>query len=457
MKIEGSYVQMASTSYYSRYLADGGRVSSEAKGTEQSFTESFGKSADMFANYTKSGDLTEGAEKTSEVGRNGGISQISMLRDLILARLLMRLQSSGIVYGLSQSLGGPSLTMINRSESEEVSFSAAGCAKTEDGRTIEFDLGIVMSSTFVAATRMSIPSLGASLMDPLVINVGSAVTEVSDQTFRFDLDADGEEEDVTALKRGSGFLALDKSGDGIINDGNELFGAKSGDGFGDLRQYDLDGNGWIDENDEVFSKLRVWYKNGDGDEELVDLKEVDIGAIFLGEQQTDMTMRGSDMRVGGMMRSTGFFLRESGGMGTVQHVDLAVRREGETSADAGAYEEALSATGGENFVSGYGRGDRAVAPDILVVETGRSEKTEDADKSENTVNDESAEIRRRRKAAAEERQRVREDTKKRRAERNRLNEEYAEKVRARRKDMEERLEELFRERSEERKDLEKIV
>ena len=53
------------------------------------------------------------------------------------------------------------------------------------------------------------------------------------------------------LGKGSGFLALDKDGNGKIDDGNELFGTKSSDGFGDLREYDSDGSGWIDENDEI--------------------------------------------------------------------------------------------------------------------------------------------------------------------------------------------------------------
>ena len=66
------------------------------------------------------------------------------------------------------------------------------------------------------------------------------MAEVSDQTFYFDLDADGKEEEISVLN-GSGYLALDKNGDGTINDGSELFGTRNGDGFADLAQYDEDG------------------------------------------------------------------------------------------------------------------------------------------------------------------------------------------------------------------------
>ena len=41
--------------------------------------------------------------------------------------------------------------------------------------------------------------------------------------------------------------ALDINEDGKINDGKELFGTASGNGFGDLAAYDQDNNGWIDE------------------------------------------------------------------------------------------------------------------------------------------------------------------------------------------------------------------
>ena len=60
------------------------------------------------------------------------------------------------------------------------------------------------------------------------------------------------------------FLALDLNGDGRINNGSELFGALSGNGFADLAQYDSDANGWIDENDEIFQRLKVWSGADDG-------------------------------------------------------------------------------------------------------------------------------------------------------------------------------------------------
>ncbi len=121
---------------------------------------------------------------------------------------------------------------------------------------------------------------------------------------------------------------MDKDGNGKIDDGSELFGTKSGDGFGELREYDSDGNGWIDENDEIFSKLKVWCKDENVNDVLMDLKEADIGAIYLGEQRTEFILGGVDGYRDGVIRSTGVFLRESGGAGTIQHVDLSVKQNG---------------------------------------------------------------------------------------------------------------------------------
>ena len=43
----------------------------------------------------------------------------------------------------------------------------------------------------------------------------------------------------------------------------------TGDGFKDLAMYDEDGNGWIDENDEIFSKLLIWSKDENGNDEFL--------------------------------------------------------------------------------------------------------------------------------------------------------------------------------------------
>ena len=120
----------------------------------------------------------------------------------------------------------------------------------------------------------------------------------------------------------SAFLALDKNGNGEIDDGSELFGTSSGDGFKDLSAYDLDKNGWIDEADEVFDKLRLWQVNADGTKTLYTLKDKDIGALYLGNVDTTFSVNNDNNETNALIRKTGLFLREDGSAGTMAHVDL---------------------------------------------------------------------------------------------------------------------------------------
>ena len=210
-----------------------------------------------------------------------------------------------------------------RSETEETLFSAGGQVVTSDGRKIDFDLELSMSRSFTEYYEKNVTSL-RTFTDPLVINIDSPIAEVSDVKIRFDLDCDGQEEEIGALSSGSGYLALDQNEDGMINDGSELFGTSSGDGFGDLARYDLDGNGWIDEADGIFDRLVIAYIREDGSQELVKLKDKDVGAIFTGRVSTDFSLNDTATNEErARIRETGIFLYESGMMGTVQHLDLA--------------------------------------------------------------------------------------------------------------------------------------
>ena len=160
-----------------------------------------------------------------------------------------------------------------------------------------------------------------SYCDPLVINLDTNIAQVSDQKFFFDLDQDGKEEEISSLKSGSGFLALDLNGDGVINDGGELFGTKSGNGFADLAKYDSDGNGWIDEADAIWEKLLIWTKDEDGNDKLYHLSELGVGAIGLGRTSTQFALNSEkDNSHNAMIRSTGIFLYENGNVSTVQHL-----------------------------------------------------------------------------------------------------------------------------------------
>ena len=210
-------------------------------------------------------------------------------------------------------------------ETESTSFKALGQVNTADGRTIDVGLNVEMSRTFAAYSSTQVNLTDLNLCDPLVINFNGNLPGLKsgdEFSFFFDLDADGKEEKISSLGPESAFLALDLNGDGKINDGSELFGPKSGDGFKDLSKYDEDGNGWIDENDSVFEKLKLWVKDPSGEDVLYTLKQKNVGALYLGAAATQFTLADANNAALGYIRQTGLFLYEDGMAGSMQHVDL---------------------------------------------------------------------------------------------------------------------------------------
>lgn len=211
-----------------------------------------------------------------------------------------------------------------KSEQETMNFSAAGIVKTADGREIDFSAQLNMTRQFMEEQHVSIKA-GDALVDPLVINFDAPAARLTDTKFSFDIDSDGDADQVSFAGSGSGFLALDVNGDGTINNGKELFGPNTGNGFAELAKYDSDGNNWIDENDAIYDKLRIWTKDASGNDQLFALGQKGVGAIYLGNVNTEFAHKSlNDNSLQGQLRSSGVFLREDGSVGLVQQIDLAV-------------------------------------------------------------------------------------------------------------------------------------
>lgn len=210
-------------------------------------------------------------------------------------------------------------------ESETTSFSASGTIKTADGQEIAFKLDLQMQRSFTMESDVSI-RLGdaARQKDPLVINFGGNAAELTDARFAFDLDTDGTAEQINRLGAGSAFVALDRNGDGKINNGSELFGARTGDGFAELAELDDDKNGWIDEGDAAWKNLSAWTPDANGGGSLRSLSSLGVGAISLSHVATPFSLKDANNATQGTVRATGVYLTENGQVGTVQQVDLSV-------------------------------------------------------------------------------------------------------------------------------------
>lgn len=209
-------------------------------------------------------------------------------------------------------------------ETEKLQFATQGKVVTRDGRELDISASLSMSRSFVATSSLFLQASNPVMTDPLVINFDSTGAQLDSTRFAFDLDSDGTPEQIASLRPNSGYLALDRNGDGQINNGSELFGPMTNNGFAELAAYDEDGNGFIDEGDSIYNQLRIWLRHSDGSSSLLALGDKNIGAIYLGHALTPMQLKDSSNNTLGEVASSGFYLREDGSSGIIQQINLAV-------------------------------------------------------------------------------------------------------------------------------------
>jgi hypothetical protein len=202
-------------------------------------------------------------------------------------------------------------------------FAASGTVTTETGEKISVSAVLETSREYAESINVSIKA-GDALKDPLVINFDGLGAQLGDSIVLFDLNSDAKIDSFNFLKQGSGFLAIDKNENGTVDNGTELFGPSTNDGFKELSAFDSDKNSWIDENDPVFSALRIWEKNENGADIISTLKEKNIGAIFLNRATTGFSLLNSAGTTGGVLKETGLYLSENGKPGYIQELDIVI-------------------------------------------------------------------------------------------------------------------------------------
>ncbi len=156
--------------------------------------------------------------------------------------------------------------------------------------------------------------------DPLIISLDDAKYRLTDRAggVEFDLGARGNARQVpwTRASSDEAFLALDRDGNGMIDDGTELFGdvtpqhqSANPNGFEALALYDdtlAGGNedGRIDAVDEIFNRLQLWVdRNHNGVSESAELSylaESEVEWVDLSYRQSDRVDRyGNEFRYRG--------------------------------------------------------------------------------------------------------------------------------------------------------------
>ena len=134
---------------------------------------------------------------------------------------------------------------------------------------------------------------------PLVLDMdgdGIELIALSDSQAMFDLDNDNFAQHTGWVAPDDALLAIDRNGNGRIDDIDEVFGSGTVDGFTELAALDSNGDGTIDASDARFGDLLLWRdKNGNGwseADELQGLAEGGVESIALNATESDTTLAG---------------------------------------------------------------------------------------------------------------------------------------------------------------------
>ena len=162
------------------------------------------------------------------------------------------------------------------------------------------------------ATYVDAPSFGhaESITSPLILDLDNDGIETVSAEIGVQFDHDGDQfaESTGWASSDDGMLAIDLNGNGLIDDGSELFGnhsiLNSGDaaanGFEALAEYDSNQDGSVDGFDVDFGRLKVWrdlnYDGRSQEFELITLEEAGISALSTAYDTSNEQQHGNALR-----------------------------------------------------------------------------------------------------------------------------------------------------------------
>ncbi len=159
------------------------------------------------------------------------------------------------------------------------------------------DASLSIQATRIEAQRVTLSASRGPVnapQDPLVIDMDGTGPRTTGKTDAqaFDLMGDGDQRLTSFVSGNTAFLALDRNGNGRIDDGKELFGDQHGaaDGYAELSRFDQNQDQQINHQDDVYAELRLLYGNGT----LQNLSQAGIASIQLNAQNSSSLTTGGD-------------------------------------------------------------------------------------------------------------------------------------------------------------------
>ena len=210
-----------------------------------------------------------------------------------------------------------------QSHEQQLNYKVQGKFNVNDNElTLNYNFSLSHKRTSYSKVEIS----AAALKDPLIVQFGSqGLGNITGQK-DFAINQDNTLDNLPIFSGDVGYLVYDKNNNQQADNGNELFGPQTGQGFAELALLDSNKNGFIDAEDQQFEQLFIWQPkdNDEQSEQWMSLKEAKIQAISLSAINTPFDFYDQHGQVQAQLRKSSFAISDDGYGRGVHQVDVRI-------------------------------------------------------------------------------------------------------------------------------------
>ncbi len=198
---------------------------------------------------------------------------------------------------------------------QAVQASFSGELQLQDGSSIGFAFDFSMAVSWARFSYTEQP-----LQDPLVVSLSGNPVALNGNSTEFDLLSNGSKVKLPQLAAQQYYLAYDRNQDRQVNNGSELFGPRTGQGFAELAEFDDNGNGFIDPGDDIWQYLYLWRP----EHSLLSMQQAQLGAFSVSSAATPMPLLDQAQQKTGEIQRSGLAFTDNARPVLVQQIDIVV-------------------------------------------------------------------------------------------------------------------------------------